>query len=50
MDFLRRCRAEIDLDALDFNMNSIQAKCPDKKIIAVAKANCYGHSDIICCK
>ncbi|MCM1299032.1 MAG: alanine racemase [Firmicutes bacterium] len=50
MDFLRRCHAEIDLDALDFNMNSIQKKCPDKKIIAVAKANCYGHSDIICGK
>lgn len=50
MDFLRRCRAEIDLDALDANMESIRAKCPDKKIIAVAKANCYGHSDIICGK
>lgn len=50
MDFLRRCRAEIDLDALDFNINSIKAQCPDKKIIAVAKANCYGHSDVICCK
>ncbi len=50
MEFLRRCHAEIDLDALDLNMKSIGEKCPDKKIIAVAKANCYGHSDIICGK
>lgn len=50
MDFINRCRAEIDLDALGFNLKSIQNKCPDKTIIAVVKANCYGHSDVICAK
>lgn len=50
MNFINRCRAEIDLDALGFNLESIQKQCPDKKIIAVVKANCYGHSDVICAK
>ena len=50
MDFLKRCWAEIDLDALDFNLESIKAQCPDKEIIAVMKANAYGHSDVICAK
>ena len=50
MNFLKRCWAEIDLDALDFNLQSIRAQCPDKEVIAVMKANAYGHSDIICAK
>lgn len=50
MNFLKRCWAEIDLDALDFNLESIRAQCPDKEIIAVVKANAYGHSDVICAK
>ena len=50
MNFLKRCWAEIDLDALDFNLESIRAHCPDKEIIAILKANAYGHSDIICAK
>lgn len=50
MDFLRRCRAEIDLDALDFNLRSITERCPDKTPIIVVKANAYGHSDVICVK
>ncbi|MCM1055120.1 MAG: alanine racemase [Bacteroides sp.] len=48
MDFIRRCRAEIDLDALDFNLKSITDRCPDKAPIMVVKANAYGHSDAIC--
>ena len=48
MNFLKRCWAEIDLDALDFNLESIRAQCPDKEIIAIIKANAYGHSDVIC--
>ena len=48
MNFLKRCWAEIDLDALDFNLESIKTHCPDKEIIAVMKANAYGHSDVIC--
>lgn len=47
MNFLRRCWAEIDLDAFDFNIESIKRHCPDKEIIAVLKANAYGHSDVI---
>lgn len=47
MNFLRRCWAEIDLDAFDFNIESIKKHCPDKEVIAVIKANAYGHSDVI---
>lgn len=47
MNFLRRCWTEIDLDAFDFNIQSIKSHCPDKEIIAVLKANAYGHSDVI---
>ena len=50
MNFLKRCWAEIDLDALDFNLASIKAHCPDKEVIAVLKANAYGHSDVICAR
>lgn len=50
MNFLKRCWAEIDLDALDFNLESIKAQCPDKEVVAVVKANAYGHSDVICAK
>ena len=50
MNFLKRCWAEIDLDALDFNLNSIKAQCPNMEPIAVVKANAYGHSDVICTK
>lgn len=47
MNFLRRCWAEIDLDAFDFNIESIKRHCPHKEIIAILKANAYGHSDAI---
>ena len=43
--FDRRCWAEIDLDKLAFNLNSIKRQCPDKEPIMVVKANAYGHSD-----
>ncbi len=48
--FLKRCWAEIDLNALDFNLNSIKNHCPGKEPIMVVKANAYGHSDVICVK
>lgn len=48
MNFIKRCWAEIDLDALDFNIKSIKEKCQNEDIIAVVKANAYGHSDKIC--
>lgn len=49
-DYLKRCWAEIDLDAFDSNIEAIRQKCPDKEIIGVVKANAYGHSDMICAK
>lgn len=46
MDFIRRTWAEIDLDALDYNIKQIQSKInPDTKIMGVVKADCYGHGD-----
>lgn len=48
--FDRRCWAEIDLDRLGFNLDSIKRQCPDKEPIMVVKANAYGHSDVICVK
>lgn len=40
---LLRCRAVIDLDALEHNFKEIKKASFDKKIIAVVKANAYGH-------
>ncbi len=46
MDFIRRTWAEIDLDALAYNMQQIRSKMnPDTKVMGVAKADCYGHGD-----
>ncbi|MBR2736064.1 MAG: alanine racemase [Firmicutes bacterium] len=43
--------AEVDLDALAYNMRSIREKTgPDKRICAVIKANAYGHGALICAK
>jgi alanine racemase len=36
-------RALIRLDALKHNLSVIRASCPDAKIMAVIKANAYGH-------
>ena len=44
MDFLRRTWAEIDLDALKHNFKILKEKAKDSKIMAVVKANAYGHS------
>ena len=43
MDFLRKTWAEIDAAALIHNLNQIK-KASASKIIAVVKANAYGHS------
>lgn len=45
-DFLRRTWAEIDLDALTYNYNQLKSISNGKEIIAVVKANAYGHGDI----
>lgn len=40
---LHRAWAEINLDALDANVEAIRAAAPGKTIMAVVKANAYGH-------
>ena len=43
--------AEVDLDALAYNIRSIREKTgPDKRICAVIKANAYGHGALVCAK
>ncbi len=43
---LRPVWAEIDLDAIAYNMKNIKNLAKDKEIIAVVKAACYGHGDL----
>ncbi|WP_026888479.1 alanine racemase [Clostridium beijerinckii] len=40
---LRPVYAEIDLDAIAYNMKNIKNLAKDKDVIAVVKADCYGH-------
>ena len=44
MDFLHRTWAEIDTNALVHNLNIFKNKLGDKMLMAVVKANAYGHS------
>ncbi len=44
MDFLHRTWVEIDLDALTHNFNTVKINSAGSKIMAVVKANAYGHS------
>lgn len=45
---LRPSRAEIDLSAIAFNLTGIRKKIGDTtKILAVVKANAYGHGDTV---
>ncbi|HZG86193.1 alanine racemase [Paenibacillus sp.] len=47
MDTYRWTRAEIDLDALHHNLGQFQAALgPDIKLMAVVKANAYGHGAV----
>jgi len=43
MQYLRRTWAEIDLDAIAYNLEEIRKATPGKRIIAVIKADAYGH-------
>lgn len=43
---LRPVWAEIDLDALAYNMKNIKTLAGDKEVIAVVKADCYGHGSV----
>lgn len=44
MDFLHRTWAEIDINALKHNFNILKTKANGSKIMAVVKADGYGHS------
>ncbi|MBE6786972.1 MAG: alanine racemase [Ruminococcaceae bacterium] len=44
MDFLHRTWAEIDISALKHNFNLFKKHAKNSKIMAVVKANAYGHS------
>lgn len=48
--FLKRAWAEIDLDALEHNYNCIKELAGGKEILAVVKANAYGHDDKTVCQ
>lgn len=43
---LRPVWAEIDLDAIAYNMQNIKRLAKDKEVIAVVKADCYGHGAV----
>lgn len=43
---LRPAWAEIDLDAIAYNTKNIKELIGNKELIAVVKANCYGHGTI----
>ncbi len=48
--YLKRAWAEIDLDALTHNYKSIKEVTGGKEILAVVKANAYGHDDKTICQ
>lgn len=46
MDFIRRTWAEIDMDALAYNIKSIKSKLAEgEKVMGIVKADAYGHGD-----
>ncbi|MBR6336298.1 MAG: alanine racemase [Ruminococcus sp.] len=46
MDYLKRCEAVIDLDAVSRNLENYKAYLrPGTELMCVVKASCYGHSD-----
>lgn len=49
-NFYWRTWAEINLDALKQNIEKIRELARSKEIIAVVKANAYGHGDVQCAK
>ena len=50
MEFLKRTWAEIDLDGLAHNFNIVRKKVGTAKLIAVVKADAYGHGDSVLTK
>lgn len=47
IDFERRCWAEIDLDNLRHNFTEIEKAARGASVLAVVKANAYGHGDLV---
>lgn len=47
IDFERRCWAEIDLDNLRHNFQTIRQAAGNASVLAVVKANAYGHGDLV---
>lgn len=47
MEFEKRCWAEIDLDRLEENFRVIRSRAPKSRIMAVVKADAYGHGDAV---
>lgn len=47
IDFERRCWAEIDLDQLQKNFKTVQNMAKNSTVMAVVKANGYGHGDTV---
>ncbi len=48
MEHLRSTRAEINLDNLKFNIDTLRAELgPDVEPMAIIKADCYGHGAVI---
>ena len=46
MDYLKRCEAVIDLDAVSRNLENYKAYLsPGTELMCVVKASCFGHSD-----
>ena len=51
VDFLKRAWAQVNLDDLAFNYKTIKsATAPHSKIMAVVKADAYGHGDKFCAR
>ena len=49
-NFYKRTWSEVDLDVLKGNIAKIRELCGGKEIIAIVKANAYGHGDVQCAK
>ena len=47
MEFEKRCWAEIDLDKIEHNFRVIKRRAPHSMIMAVVKADAYGHGDAV---
>ena len=46
MEVYQRVKAEINLDALDYNIKNIQKKIGNRKMIGIVKADAYGHGAV----